>query len=116
MQKRWEEIRAYNRIQLPSKEHLFWLSIRRDLADRVPLRHLDFHSRPFYPGKPLDVLQLYTVLMLEHPPRPHRRRLLKLRQADSFSDEILRLPNTAPDVDKDIRVTKSASRKDGDRG
>src|SRR5207244_6568069 len=106
IQEQQEKTRADNRVQFAVEQHLIRLAIRRNLVDRVAVRHLDLHARPRHPGEPFDLFQVDPILVLKRSAHPDRRRLLKLRQPDSFANQIAWLTHTASGIDENIREAK----------
>src|SRR5881409_1059286 len=80
IQERREKTRADNRVQFAVEQHLIRLAIRRNLVDRVAVRHLDLHARPRHPGKPFDLFQVDPILVLKRSAHPDRRRLAEFQQ------------------------------------
>ena len=98
------------------EQHLVRFSVRRNLLDLVAFGQLHLHPRPRRPEIPLDVVEFDSIFMLKHSTHPHRRRLLKLAQADALAHQIFRLADAAFSIDKDIRMAKGPRRKHGNRG
>src|ERR1043166_5321213 len=57
-----------------------------------------------------------AVVLFQNPAQPNIAGRLKIRATDSFPYQILRRLDAGVDVDKSKTVTKSAMKKDRDRG